>query len=129
MEIKLVIGLEEEFYERIDKLTEAITAYSRIRRVDVKYNEKSSAEAKIKKENKTEANAAEDVTGVPWKEENKQSDIEYTIDDVISAMQNLGAKKGKQEAKKLLGKYNASKVSELDKTVYGNIIKDIEGMI
>lgn len=129
MEIKLVIGIEKELYERIDRLTEALTVFSGIRMTTVNSAEKVEIKNEPAKKVKAETKAAESDTDAPWKEESKASDIEYTVDDVISAMQNLGAKKGKQEAKKLLGKYNASKVSELDKAVYGDIIKDIEGMI
>lgn len=129
MEIRLVIGIEKELYERIDRLTEALTAFSGNRMTAVNSTEKVEIKNEPTKKVNAETKAAESDTDVPWKEENKAPDIEYTIDDVISAMQNLGTKKGKQEAKKLLGKYNASKVSELDKTVYGDIIKDVEGMI
>lgn len=127
MEIKLVIGMEKELYERIDRLTEALTTFSGIRMTTVNSVEKAEIKNEPTKKIKAETKTAESDTDVPWKEET--SDIEYTVDDVISAMQNLGIKKGKQEAKRLLGKYNASKVSELDKAVYGDIIKDIEGMI
>ena len=129
MEIRLVIGMEKELYERIDRLTEAFTAFSGIRRTTVNSAEKAEIKNEPTKKVKVETKSAESDTDVPWKEESKAPDIEYTVDDVISAMQNLSAKKGKQEAKRLLGKYNASKVSELDKAVYGDIIKDIERMI
>lgn len=133
MEIKLVIGMEKEMYERIDRLTEALTGLSKIKMLiadsenngEIKQSTKSEVSEKVNKEIKSVKNDTE----VPWEEENKTSGIKYTVDDVISAMQNLGAKKGKQEAKGLLEKYNAAKVSQLDESVYEDIIKDIERMI
>ena len=59
---------------------------------------------------------------VPAKEEKT-----YTIEKVRKAFADLAKEKGKDEAKKLLEQFGASKVTELRKDYYGAIMELIKG--
>lgn len=104
----------------------------------IEYNGKPSAdtdrdtETSIPKEDieqETTVKLEEEVKPEILDEPKKEAEIQYTKEDIISALQNLAAKKGKKESKELLGKYGCQKVSELKPEDYAGVIEEIERMI
>lgn len=111
MSINVVISMDSALADKLDSIINLLSTFNQNKQV-----EKSNIKAEKTRDTVEEVKSTNDSP-------------KYTVDDIISAMQNLAAKKGKQEAKQLLEKYNASKVSELEEDTYHDFIKDIEGMI
>lgn len=56
----------------------------------------------------------------------KTVEAEYKVEDIRKALAELARTKGKDEAKKVLTKFGASKVTELESACFADVMKAVE---
>lgn len=129
MSINVVISMDSALADKLDSIINLLSTFNMQNKQVETFVEKADIKTDKTRDDVETAKTANDSAVVYTTEGSAKSSFKYTVDDIISAMQNLAAKKGKQEAKQILEKYNASRVSELEEDAYHDFIKDIEGMI
>ena len=78
----------------------------------------------------SETAAPEKVTEIPVKEADPESEVKkYTFQEVRGIMANLAGKGKKAEAKALLTKYGASRLSEVKEADYAALVAEAEVML
>lgn len=84
----------------------------------------------LEKENKAitpeEAHEGVEIFAPPAPAEETEEEPAYTIEQVRAAFTKYAKQNGKEAAKKLLEKFGAGKVTELKKTDYAAIMKEVD---
>ena len=76
--------------------------------------------------NPSEAVKYEEIIPDKQDKPEKPTEDEYKIEDVRKALGELARTKGKDEAKKILTKFGASKVTELKPDCFADVMKAVE---